>query len=72
MRITGAGLRESHVHDVMITRESAELSGRGVILARSFRGARRANYDVQLHISKCRIPGSMLRIAGMTRPEIPN
>ena len=28
VRISGAGLRESHVHDVTITRESAELSGR--------------------------------------------
>ena len=30
VRITGAGLRESHVHDVIITRESAELSEPGV------------------------------------------
>ena len=29
MRITGAGLRESHVHDVTITRESPNYPGRG-------------------------------------------
>ena len=32
VRITGAGLRESHVHDVTITREAPELSGRGLVL----------------------------------------
>jgi IMP dehydrogenase len=29
LRITGAGLRESHVHDVTITRESPNYPGRG-------------------------------------------
>ena len=29
VRITGAGLRESHVHDVTITRESPNYPGRG-------------------------------------------
>jgi IMP dehydrogenase len=29
IRITGAGLRESHVHDVMITREAPNYQGQG-------------------------------------------
>jgi IMP dehydrogenase len=29
VRITSAGLRESHVHDVTITRESPNYPGRG-------------------------------------------
>jgi len=29
VRITGAGLRESHVHDVLITRESPNYPSRG-------------------------------------------
>jgi IMP dehydrogenase len=29
VRITGAGLRESHVHDVTITRESPNYPGAG-------------------------------------------
>ena len=29
VRITGAGLRESHVHDVMITREAPNYPNRG-------------------------------------------
>ena len=29
IRITSAGMRESHVHDVMITREAPNYQGRG-------------------------------------------
>jgi IMP dehydrogenase len=29
IRITSAGMRESHVHDVMITRETPNYQGRG-------------------------------------------
>jgi IMP dehydrogenase len=29
VRITGAGLRESHVHDVLVTRESPNYPSRG-------------------------------------------
>ena len=29
IRITGAGLRESHAHDVMITREAPNYQGQG-------------------------------------------
>jgi IMP dehydrogenase len=29
VRITGAGMRESHVHDVMITREAPNYQGQG-------------------------------------------
>ena len=51
MRITNAGLRESHVHDVTITRESPNYPDGGVSRRRPRRGARRARFLRECAIS---------------------
>ncbi len=57
VRITGAGLRESHVHDVTITRESAELSGRDVVFPSSFRGdAKHRTRNLRFRVRSCGPP----------------
>ena len=64
--LTGAGLRESHVHDVTITRESPNYPRRGVIFTCRHSGmVRRTRPQMRkLRIGESReLPGSMLRIA---------
>ena len=69
VRITGAGLRESHVHDVTITRESAELSGRGVSfqLGHSGEVARSAGRCDEVAIETVNPESNPAHRPGMTR-----